>query len=149
MLNRHRADNDPFHVIDLDPYGTAVPFLESTLGAIANHGMINVTFTDLAVLCDRAPQVCFYRYGSAPLGKANCHEFALRMVLYTINSIANKMGKQIEPLLSLSVDFYIRLFIRVRNSPQQCHSSLSRYSQVFQCQDCEAFYLQRLGNLID
>ena len=144
-MSKHRANKDPFTVIDLDPYGTAVPFLESAIGAIANHGLLNVTFTDLAVLCDRSPQICFYRYGSAPLGKSNCHEFALRMVLYTINSIANKMGKQIEPLLSLSVDFYIRLFIRVRNSPHLCHGSLARYSHVYQCQDCEAFYLQKMG----
>ena len=56
---------------------------------------------------------------------------ALRMVLYCINTIANKQGKQIEPLMSLTVDFYVRLFIRVRESAEECQKSLSRYSNVY------------------
>jgi len=69
------------------------------------------------------------------------------MVLYTINSIANKYQKQVEPLLSLTVDFYIRLFIRIKDSPISCHYSITNYSHVFQCQDCESFYLQPYGQV--
>ena len=130
-MHEIRKNKDFFNVVDLDPYGTAIPFLESAISATANHGLLCVTFTDMAVLCARKPHVCFYKYGSAPLGKAHCHEMALRMVLYCINTIANKQGKQIEPLMSLTVDFYVRLFIRVRESAEECHKSLSRYSHVY------------------
>lgn len=84
-------------MIDLDPYGTAVPFLESSLSAMQNGGLMCVTFTDMAVLCARKPHVCFYKYGAAPLPKKYCHEMALRIVLYTISTMANKYGKHIEP----------------------------------------------------
>ena len=56
-----------FDVVDLDPYGTAVPFLEGALSSIANGGLLAVTFTDMAVLCARRPHVCFYKYGASPL----------------------------------------------------------------------------------
>ena len=143
-----RRDKRYFDVVDLDPYGTAIPFLESSISCLANNGLLCVTFTDMAVLCARKPHVCFYKYGAAPLGKAYCHEQALRMVMYTINSMANKHGKQCEPLISLTVDFYIRLFIRIKEAPAECHKSISRYSEVHQCVTCESFYLQRMGKLV-
>ena len=83
-----------------------------------------------------------------PLGKKYCHEQALRTVLYTINSMANKHGKVVEPLMSLTVDFYIRLFLRVRTSPIQCHQSIRKYSHIYQCSFCESFYLQPLGEQV-
>jgi tRNA (guanine26-N2/guanine27-N2)-dimethyltransferase len=147
-MNDFRRSRTNFDVVDLDPYGTAIPFLEGAISTIANNGLLCVTFTDMAVLCARQPHVCFYRYGSAPLGKPYCHEQALRMVLYTINTMANKHGKRVEPLISLTVDFYIRLFMRVKTAPIQCHQSLVRYSNIHQCTFCESFYLQPLGESV-
>lgn len=73
---------------------------------------------------------------------------ALRIVLKMINEMANRHGKYIEPLISLTVDFYVRLFIRVKNGPAVCHQSLLKYSHVYQCNDCESFYLQPMGREI-
>mmetsp|Transcript_10200 Transcript_10200/g.13978 ORF Transcript_10200/g.13978 Transcript_10200/m.13978 type:complete len:177 (-) Transcript_10200:824-1354(-) len=148
LMQTMKAENKYFDVIDLDPYGTAIPFLESTLANMTNGGLLCITFTDMAVLCARKPHVCFYKYGSAPLGKSYCHEMALRIVLYTINSMANKHQKQVEPLMSLTVDFYVRLFIRVKHSASQCHKSIAKYSHVYQCTGCESFHLQRMGQII-
>jgi len=80
-----RAEKNLFDVVDLDPYGSAIPFLESSLGALANGGLLCVTFTDMAVLCARRPHVCSYKYGSVPLPNKYMHEFALRMVLHMIS----------------------------------------------------------------
>mmetsp|Transcript_16040 Transcript_16040/g.11570 ORF Transcript_16040/g.11570 Transcript_16040/m.11570 type:complete len:83 (+) Transcript_16040:458-706(+) len=81
MMNSLRRDKTFADVIDLDPYGTAVPFLESAIGALRNGGLLAVTCTDMAVLCSRSPHVCFYKYGSIPTSKKYCHEMALRIVL--------------------------------------------------------------------
>ena len=148
LLNKMRAERRLFDVIDLDPYGSAIPFLESSIGALMNGGLLCVTFTDMAVLCARRPHVCAYKYGSVPLPNKYCHEFALRMVLHMISQMANRHGKVIEPLMCLTVDFYIRLFIRVKDSPIKCHHSLLNYSSVYQCTDCESFYLQPLGRML-
>ena len=148
LMNQYRRDKTFFDVVDLDPYGSANPFLEGAISSIANNGLLCVTFTDMAVLCARQPHVCFYKYGAAPLGKPYCHEQALRMVLYTINTMANKHGRRVEPLISLTVDFYIRLFMRVKTAPQQCHQSITKYSNIHQCTFCESFYLQTLGEAV-
>ena len=103
---------------------------------------------DMAVLCARRPHVCSYKYGSVPLPNKYCHEFALRMILHMISTTASRYGKVIEPQLSLTVDFYVRLFIRIKDSPLGCHSSILKYSSVYQCIDCESFYLQPIGREI-
>lgn len=73
-MNLQRKQKTLFDVVDLDPYGSAVPFLESALNSLADGGLLAVTFTDMAVLCARTPHVCFYKYGASPLSKRYCHE---------------------------------------------------------------------------
>ncbi len=48
---------------------------------------------------------------------------ALRIVLSSLESHANRYRRYIIPLLSCSVDFYIRLFVRVFTSPQEVKRS--------------------------
>ena len=84
-MNEMKAQKRYFDVVDLDPYGSANPFLESALSCLVNVGLLCVTFTDMAVLCARTPHVCAYKYGSVPLPNKYCHEFALRMVLHMIS----------------------------------------------------------------
>ena len=85
LMNEMKAQKRYFDVVDLDPYGSANPFLESALSCLGNGGLLCVTFTDMAVLCARTPHVCAYKYGSVPLPNKYCHEFALRMVLHMIS----------------------------------------------------------------
>ena len=42
---------------------------------------------------------------------------ALRLVLNTISTSAARYGRYIEPLLSLSIDFYVRIFVRIHAAP--------------------------------
>jgi tRNA (guanine26-N2/guanine27-N2)-dimethyltransferase len=69
LMNQMRAQKEYCDVVDLDPYGSAIPFLESSLSVIYNGGLMCVTFTDMAVLCSRTPEVCSYKYGCVPLPK--------------------------------------------------------------------------------
>ena len=42
------AGMEAFDVVDLDPYGTAAPFLDSAVQAVSHGGLLNVTCTDMA-----------------------------------------------------------------------------------------------------
>jgi tRNA G26 N,N-dimethylase Trm1 len=48
-----------------------------------------------------------------------CHESALRLVLHTLATSAARYGRYITPLLSLSIDFYVRVFVRIDTSPME------------------------------
>jgi tRNA (guanine26-N2/guanine27-N2)-dimethyltransferase len=54
---------DKFTIIDLDPYGSAIPFLDSALQSVEENGLMCVTFTDLRNLCGPEMARCFYLYG--------------------------------------------------------------------------------------
>lgn len=51
----------------------------------------------------------------------NCLIFqALRIVLQCVESHANRYGRYIVPLLSISADFYVRVFVRIFSGPAMC-----------------------------
>jgi tRNA G26 N,N-dimethylase Trm1 len=73
---------------------------------------------------------------------------ALRIVLQCIEAHANRYGRYIVPLLSLSIDFYVRIFVRVYSSQKQCKKTTSKLGNVYQCTGCETINVQPLGVLI-
>ena len=98
----------PFDVIDLDPYGAPTPFIDAVVQSVEDGGMLAVTATDLAVLCGNNPEKCFAKYGCM-LKRKYCHEMAVRMVLASLERNANRYGRYIVPLVSLQIDFYLRV----------------------------------------
>ncbi|TDG49477.1 hypothetical protein AWZ03_004160 [Drosophila navojoa] len=141
------APQQRFDAVDLDPYGCPNRFLDGALQCIVDGGLLLVTATDMAVLAGNAPESCYVKYGSVPLRMKCCHEMALRILLHCIETHANRHGKYIEPLLSISADFYVRIFVRVYSSQALCKYSMSKQSWLFQCTGCEAFTLQPLGTV--
>lgn len=133
-----------FDAIDLDPYGCPSTFLAGAVQAVVDGGLLLVTATDMAVLCGNCPETCRVKYMATSLNIKSCHEMvsntiflvaetiifncyfllkALRILLQTIESHANTYGRYIEPMLSLSADFYIRVIVRVFSSNQTCKYS--------------------------
>lgn len=76
-MMKYQAESAPFHVIDLDPYGSAAPFIDTAVRTVADGGLICVTCTDLAVLCASYPESCYAKYSSVPLKGEICHEMVL------------------------------------------------------------------------
>lgn len=124
-MYEHKRTNQ-FDVIDLDPYGCPSIFLDSAVQAIRDGGLLLVTATDMAVLAGNSPETCYSKYGALSLKSKYCHEMALRLLLQCIESHANRYGRYIVPLLSISADFYIRVFVQVFSGAHQCKFS-TRY----------------------
>ena len=148
ILYMHQKKVDPlehFDVIDLDPYGTASPFLDSAVQCVADGGLLCVTCTDMPTLAGNYPEVCFAKYGCIPLKAKYVHEMSLRILLHAIDAAANKHKRYIVPWLSLSVDFYVRVFVRVYESPAEVKKSAQRRTMVYQSSQCPSFYLQPIA----
>jgi tRNA (guanine26-N2/guanine27-N2)-dimethyltransferase len=123
-----------YHVIDLDPYGTAVPFLDAAVQATADNGLLCVTCTDTGVFNSMGyAEKAFALYGGLPGKGEHCHEIGLRLILHAIATSAAKYGIAIEPLLSLSIDYYARVFVRIRKSPADVKFLASKTTLVYAC----------------
>ncbi|KFM57832.1 tRNA (guanine(26)-N(2))-dimethyltransferase, partial [Stegodyphus mimosarum] len=148
VMYKNRQYKNRFAVVDLDPYGTAAPFLDAAVQCVTEGGLLMITCTDMAILCGNGSEACHAKYGAVSMKTGNCHEMALRIVLQSIESHANRYGRYIEPLLSLSVDFYVRVFVRVYTSPIIVKQSVCKLAMVYVCSECGSFHLQQLGNRV-
>lgn len=137
-----------YHVIDLDPYGTVSPFIDSAINSAKNGALLLVTCTDLGVLAGNGyPEKCYSLYGGVNVWGDATHESALRLVHGMIARTAAKYGVCIEPVLSLSIDFYVRVFIRVWHRPIQVKELMSANEVVVKCSGCHATTVQALGKM--
>jgi len=131
----------PFDVVDIDPYGSAAPFLDSAVRKIANGGLLCVTSTDMQVLASGTfPETVFTKYGGMQLTHPNCpwiHEMSLRILMHTINSSCARYGLYAQPLLCISVDFYVRLFVQIRRSPLSVKYVGCLTASGIYCSKCE------------
>lgn len=133
LMHQHKTTNKQFDVVDLDPYGAPMIFLDSAVQSVAEGGLMCVTSTDMPVLSGVYPAACYAKYGSMPIKTKYCHEMALRMLLNCISTHASRYGRYIHPLLSVSTDFYIRVFVRVFSGKLQVKLNPTKTSYVHQC----------------
>nr|XP_058915973.1 tRNA (guanine(26)-N(2))-dimethyltransferase isoform X2 [Kogia breviceps] len=145
LMYQHQKASERFDVIDLDPYGSPAPFLDAAVQAVSEGGLLCVTCTDMAVLAGNSGETCYSKYGAMALKSRACHEMALRIVLHSLDLHANCYQRFVVPLLSISADFYVRVFVRVFTGQAKVKASASKQALVFQCVGCGAFHLQRLG----
>jgi len=130
-----------YDVIDLDPYGSAAPFLDAAMQAIADGGMLCVTCTDMAALGGSHPETCFGRYGSMPIQRARyLQEMALRILLNHLSRTAGVYGKTIRPVLSVGMAFYVRVFVEVYDDKAGVAKSSTKVGHVYQSTQCDSFY---------
>ncbi|KAJ7097891.1 tRNA methyltransferase [Mycena belliarum] len=150
LMYNHRESSQRVDVVDLDPYGTAAPFIDAAVQCIRDDGLLCVTCTDLTVLATtNYPEKCFSNYGGVPIKAEYCHEAALRLVLHSISTSAARYGRYIQPLLSLSIDFYVRLFIRIKTSPLEVKNAVTKTSTYWVCPYCQSFYGQTLAKVTE
>lgn len=137
-----------YHIIDLDPYGTVAPFMDSAINAAKNGALLLITCTDLGVLAGNGyPEKCFSLYGGVNVWGDATHESALRLVHGMIARTAAKYGVSIEPVLSLSIDFYVRVFVRVWHKPIKVKELMSANEIVVKCSGCHSTVEQPLGKM--
>ncbi|KAJ4308364.1 RNA methyltransferase tRNA(m5U54)methyltransferase [Neodidymelliopsis sp. IMI 364377] len=141
------CDKKGYDVIDLDPYGTAAPFIDSAIQAINDDGLLCVTCTDSAIFASHGYlEKTYSQYGGLPFKGESCHEGGLRLVLHAIASSAARYGMAIEPLLSLSIDYYLRVFVRVRKAPNDVKLLAGKTMLVYSCDNgCGAWTTQFLA----
>ena len=148
VMYANREPSNRYDVIDLDPYGSPSQFLDAAVRSIRNGGLLCVTCTDMGPLCGASPETCHSKYGSVPIKGTFCHEGALRIILRSIESHANRYARYIEPVLSLKADFYIRVFVKVHTGQVKVKDACTKLSMLYHCGGCGAFRLQPLGTKI-
>lgn len=136
-----------YDVVDLDPYGTAANFLDAAVQSVTDTGgLLCITCTDAGVFASNSyPEKAFALYGGIPIKGWHCHEVGLRLILNAIATSASRYGLYMEPLLSLSIDFYARVFVKIKKSPAAVKFTAGKTMLVYNCDaGCGAWSTQML-----
>jgi tRNA (guanine26-N2/guanine27-N2)-dimethyltransferase len=145
LLSCHGAPHKRFDIIDIDPFGSPVPYLDSAIRALHNTGLLSATATDLAPLCGVHPKPCIRRYGGKPLRTEYCQELAVRLLAGSIATAAAKQDIGIRVVFSHSTDHYIRVYAQIMYGARKADASIGTMGYVLHCFNC--FHRETLKTL--
>lgn len=136
LMSSHARPKKRFDVIDLDPFGSPSPFLDSAVRAIKKGGLLALTATDMAPLCGVKPSACVRKYLGKPLRTEYCHEVAVRLLLNALVLTAAKHDLGVTVFFSHSTDHYIRVYTQILHGAQKANDAIGRLGYVVHCFHC-------------
>jgi tRNA (guanine26-N2/guanine27-N2)-dimethyltransferase len=148
LLCLHAKPKDRFSFIDLDPFGSPAPFLDSALKALKNNGLIALTATDTASLCGIHPYAAFRKYSGFPLRTEYCHEIAVRLLIGCLALTAAKHDISVKPVFSYAANHYVRVYALCRYGALLANESIKKLGLIAHCFNCmNRFLIQGFFNL--
>ena len=116
-----------FDYIEIDPFGTPNPFLDTSIRALKRNGILSVTATDTSSLCGSYPSACLRKYWAKPLRNELMHEFATRILIRKIQLLGAQHEKALTPLVSYATDHYIKVFFQSINNKTDADKLLKQH----------------------
>ncbi|MFW9909712.1 MAG: hypothetical protein ACFFEF_14160 [Candidatus Thorarchaeota archaeon] len=137
-----------FDFVDVDPFGTPVPYLNAAVQSLnPRGGLLGLTATDMPALCGVYPQVALRKYGGISTRAHFSHELAVRLLLGRAYSIAAMNDCSIRPLAVLSTDHYIRAWIHVESNRTEANEQVDLMGTMRLCRSCLQTEVHSLRNL--
>ena len=136
LLSQYVSFQDKFDIIDIDPFGSPRDFLSAAIRALKPPALLCLTATDMPVLVGIRHRTCIKRYAAVPLKTEYAHELAVRILLGCVvrEGASHNMG--IFPLLSFSVDHYVRLYCLVEEGDDKTWNAVSQLGFITHCNQC-------------
>ncbi|MFQ3308035.1 MAG: tRNA (guanine26-N2/guanine27-N2)-dimethyltransferase [Candidatus Nanohaloarchaea archaeon] len=133
-----------FNFIDIDPFGTFLPYIDSAARAANHESAVAVTGTDNAAPAGSYPKVCQRLYGSKPLKNSFMHETGLRIYIKEVFRAFARYDKAFEPVLSFHERHYSRTIGRVTESKKRTNRNLDNIGYLSYCSECGWRTLERI-----
>lgn len=153
-----------FDFIDIDPYGTPIPFVQNSIQLVTTKGLLAFTATDLASLVGLYPRALYAKYSISHFDTriGNVHEIAARILIAGIQHVGLTLNQSLMPIASFYYRHFIRVFFnRFRGVDRvidhigfinYCDSCQTRYCSSLEkktetCPKCNAITKSRIGPL--
>ncbi len=136
LLSSYAAPRKRFDYIDIDPFGSPVPYIDSALRALRNKGLLALTATDMAPLCGVHVKACLRKYGGKPLRTDYCHELALRLLIGCLVTLAAKHDIGVSPVFSYSDYNYVRAYATASYGAKKADNSIQKMGYILHCFSC-------------
>lgn len=135
----HRNVNAHMHehahdVVDLDPFGTPIPFVDAAFQSARRY--VCVTATDTAPLCGAHFESGVRSYGAVPRNTEFHAEMGLRVLLSALVRTAARYDIAARPVLSHVSNHYVRTYLELSEGARAADTLLDQLGYIDHCQRC-------------
>ncbi len=123
-----------FDVVDLDPYGTPMPFADAAFANARN--LVCVTATDTAPLCGAHFNSGVRSYSAIPQNTDYHTEMGVRVLLSALARSAARFDVGIHPLLTHATSHYVRTYLELEHKATAADAALEDLGYLYHCEDC-------------
>ena len=125
---------DRFDVVDLDPFGTPMPFADAAVAGC--RGLLCVTATDTAPLCGAHFDSGVRKYDCVPRNTDYHREMGLRVLVSALVRVAARRDVAAVPVCSHATRHYARTYLELTHKATAADDALSNLGFVYHCEDC-------------
>ncbi|MCB9362308.1 methyltransferase [Candidatus Woesearchaeota archaeon] len=125
--------------IDIDPFGTPVPFIQAAIQSASKGSTIAVTATDTGCLCGTYAAACHRKYWAKPLHVPIMHEVGLRILIRRIQLMGLPYDRALIPQISYYKDHYFRVYLKVKKSKEEAQRLWHQQQFLLYCPACQDF----------
>lgn len=133
-----------FDAVDIDPFGTPAPFVDSAVRA--SKRFLFITATDTAPLCGAHKKAGIRRYFLHPLNTEYHAEVGLRTLLGFTARETVKYDMGLVPLFCFSHEHFVRLHLKMVRGARAADRTVASMGYIMQCPGCP--YRRDVGGLI-
>jgi tRNA (guanine26-N2/guanine27-N2)-dimethyltransferase len=123
-----------FDVVDLDPFGSPVPFADAAFQG--GRDLVCATATDTAPLCGAHFEAGVRRYSAVPRNTEYHAEMGLRVLLSAMVRTAARYDVAARPILSHVSDHYARTYLELTHRATDANEAVDELGHVHHCEDC-------------
>lgn len=134
--NKFLTDFHGFNYIDIDPFGSPNPFLDSAINRLSRGGILAVTATDTSALAGSHPESCQRKYWAKPLKNELMHEIGMRILMRKIQLIGAQHEKALTPIFCHSTRHYYRAYFSCTKSCTNVDKMLQQHGYLLYCPKC-------------
>ncbi|MFH1399611.1 MAG: tRNA (guanine(10)-N(2))-dimethyltransferase [Candidatus Woesearchaeota archaeon] len=131
--NQFLLESTGFDYIDVDPFGSPNPFLDSAIKRISRDGILAVTATDTSALAGSHSDACKRKYWSMPLRNEFMHESGIRILIRKVQLIGAQYEKALTPILAYTQHHYYRIFFSCQKGKERVNKLLKNHSNILYC----------------
>ena len=110
-----------WHWVDVDPFGSPMPFLDTAIQSLAKKAILEISATDTAALAGSSKTALMRRYGARINPDNLAHDSGLRVLMACVARTAAKHDRFAEPILSVWDSHHLRLSVKVRKSVEKAN----------------------------
>ncbi len=125
---------DVFDVVDLDPFGTPIPYVDAAVQG--TRDLLCVTATDTAPLCGAHFMPGVRRYSAVPRNTEYHAEMGVRILLSALVRTAARYDVAARPLCTHATKHYVRTYLEFERRAGAANDLIEQLGYVHHCEHC-------------